>query len=183
MRFDVTLTVLECVNVPKYTVWLKVVNKGYRSDFTRWVRSTSSGFNQYVQPMRHYPYEILRLEFSIPKYSCDCETKCDAGYLPFQPVCRGGISKCGVCSECPEDMFGEFCECTKDGENRLPMNTEDNLIKVPSVEKGTKDELAGRRPPLNEEKISFGHAIHDQIDPSFGPQCNATFCKSTSHCG
>jgi len=183
MRFDVTLTVLECVNVRKYTVWLKVVNKGYRSSYTSWLRSTATGFNQAVQPMRHFPYGILRLEFSIPKCSCDCETKCNAGYLPFQPVCRGGISKCGACSECPEDAFGEFCECTKDGKN-LPMNTEDNLTNLPSVEKGTKDELAGRRPPLNKDKISFGHAIHDPIlDPSFGPQCNATFCKSTGHCG
>ena len=60
----------------------------------------------------------------------------------------------------------------------------DCLTKLPSVKKGTKDELARRRPPLNEDKISFGHAIHDPIlNPSFGPQCNATFCKSTSHCG
>jgi len=173
MRFDVTLSVLKCVR--KKTVWLKVVNKGDRRNFATWSRSVSLR----GQELRYFPYGILRLEFSVPKCSCDCETKCTPGYLPFQPECRGGTRMCGVCSDCPEGAFGEFCECTKDGENHVP---EDNLPKLTSVEKGTKDELAGSRPPLKEDKISFGHAIHDQLDPSFGPQCNATFCKATGHC-
>jgi len=101
---------------------------------------------------------------------CECEKECSVGSEKYASSCSGGHQNCGICQECPEGRFGEFCEC----------GVSPSLHPLPALEFGSKDSLAGTISPHSEKRISFSHAV---LPLGVSPDilaCNATYCKNTN---
>ena len=100
---------------------------------------------------------------------CKCRGPCSPGFDYFSSSCNKGKMACGVCQNCPEGTFGNFCQCTTGSQP---------LTSLPSVEIGKKDDLVGTRAKHSEDRFSFDHAfIPIRVSPEI-LQCNATFCKN-----
>ena len=156
IRFDVSLELLECkkANYPLYLIVHNIEDK-------------------------EKPYGILKMMLNMPQCKCGCEEGCNSGYEPFHPACRGGEKKCGVCGDCPDGTFGEFCQCNADGSKQL----DNDLKPLPTVTKGQTDDLTGKAQAKDEDKFGFSHAIVDKDAAAYQIQCNGSLCKSYLHCG
>merc|ERR1711892_850370 len=111
---------------------------------------------------------------ALQNTGCGCERKCYEGYEKQPSSCRGGNRKCGVCQDCPDGSFGEFCQCAKDGSVRQPSQ----LKGLPSVVIGKKDDLAGAK--QLEDAMSFSHSIVPKTVSPDSLKCNATYCMNTN---
>jgi len=116
---------------------------------------------------------------NVPHCLCDCDEECMPGYESFHPDCHGGTLMCGACGACPENSFGEFCECTADGEERPRENVSE---QIPNIKMGQRNNLTGNGVHKFDDKFSFSHAIIDKDTPDHHLKCNETLCTSIAHC-
>eukprot|EP00092_Neocalanus_flemingeri_P055986 GFUD01066297.1.p1 GENE.GFUD01066297.1~~GFUD01066297.1.p1 ORF type:complete len:898 (+),score=162.35 GFUD01066297.1:62-2755(+) len=133
----------------------------------------------YLYLSRHtaekYPYGVVRINVAT-FCNCDCEKKCSTCYEKLHSSCLGGTLKCGVCQECPDGSFGEFCQCTGDGNEKQPSQ----LKALPAVVIGNKDDLVGKSTKVLKDQFSFDHVIAPIGVPSDTLKCNATYCMNTN---
>jgi len=122
-----------------------------------------------------YPYGVIRINIGTI-CSCSCEQRCSNGFEKNHSSCTGGNLKCGVCQDCPDGSFGEFCQCSQDGTEREPSH----LKALPSIVVGEKDDLIGKFKKAYTDEISFSHAILPiDVSPD-SLKCNKTFCMNTN---
>ena len=80
---------------------------------------------------------------------CKCRGPCSPGFDYFSSSCNKGKMACGVCQNCPEGTFGNFCQCTTGSQP---------LTSLPSVELRKKDGLVGTRATHSEDKLGLSCA-------------------------
>ena len=122
-----------------------------------------------------YPYGLVKMNVEA-FCSCGCEEKCSVGYEKQHSSCGGGNRKCGICQDCPDGSFGEFCQCAADGSEKKTSE----LKGLPSVLIGKKDDLVENPKKLFKDKISFGHTIVPLDVSPDSLKCNATYCMNTN---
>ena len=113
--------------------------------------------------------------------SCDCENQCSDGFEKSSLSCKGGNKVCGVCQDCPDGSFGDFCQCALDGSDRTLV---DNPLKaLPFIRMGQQDDLWSNSVNSSSMKIGFHHSIVPNGISQSMIKCNATYCMNTNFRG
>jgi len=100
---------------------------------------------------------------------CKCQEPCADDFEYRASSCNGGNMGCGVCQDCPEEFYGEFCQCSSGIKT---------LKSLPVIEIGKKDDLVGTIEKFSDQKFSFDHGfIPLRVSPET-LQCNATYCQN-----